>query len=248
MNIAEAEELFGLSGAYTEADIDAAYKTLAKEFHPDMHGNTPAANIFMRQINEAKAALKDKRRRPSEEPARPRSEGRERGSEGQKRSEEAERERRERERETSDRCARERAEHRQHEVARRKEKAKQSNSAHSSRVGERLKLGSWDGRELWWKVFKEDRDRVLAVCEGGVDLPRVPDNRSADDPRYRTIANAWMKHCFLPKAFSAEERGRIIEATCVSQIDSNRNEDGTVADTRFGAYRIACRPALWLTV
>lgn len=61
MNLGEARELFELKEGYTAIDVDCAYKRLALQYHPDKNENSPASNIFMRQINEAYDLLKSER-------------------------------------------------------------------------------------------------------------------------------------------------------------------------------------------
>ena len=53
MNLAEAKEIFGLDEGYSESDVKAKYKSLAKKFHPDLNKDNETSNYFMRQINEA---------------------------------------------------------------------------------------------------------------------------------------------------------------------------------------------------
>ena len=54
----KAMGLFGLTGTWTEKDLTAAYRRLAKDYHPDIHANLPPefkdlAHRKMSEINEA---------------------------------------------------------------------------------------------------------------------------------------------------------------------------------------------------
>ena len=49
--------MFDLDGEYSIDDVNRAYKSLVKQYHPDFHNNSPASNIFMEQINEAREIL-----------------------------------------------------------------------------------------------------------------------------------------------------------------------------------------------
>jgi tetratricopeptide (TPR) repeat protein len=51
MTSQEAEGLLGLTGTYGTSDIDAAYKKLARKYHPDMHGET---NPVIKELLEEK--------------------------------------------------------------------------------------------------------------------------------------------------------------------------------------------------
>ncbi len=56
-------EILGVSKDASEEEIKAAYKKLAKMYHPDLHPNDPEATEKFKEINEANEVLSDKQKR-----------------------------------------------------------------------------------------------------------------------------------------------------------------------------------------
>ncbi len=56
-------EILGVSKDATEDEIKAAYRKLAKQYHPDLHPNDPSCAEKFREINEANEILSDKEKR-----------------------------------------------------------------------------------------------------------------------------------------------------------------------------------------
>ena len=57
-------EVLGVDKNATDDDIKKAYRRLARKYHPDLNRDDPkAAEVKMREINEAYDALKDKDKR-----------------------------------------------------------------------------------------------------------------------------------------------------------------------------------------
>jgi hypothetical protein len=54
----EAMALLRVSYPFTKEDLKRNYRILAKEYHPDIHQNSPEAEIEIRKINEAYTLLK----------------------------------------------------------------------------------------------------------------------------------------------------------------------------------------------
>lgn len=59
-DIDKARKLLGLSETATLKEIRAAYRSLAKRYHPDKHlGTEPGKNEFMSKLNQAYKILTD---------------------------------------------------------------------------------------------------------------------------------------------------------------------------------------------
>jgi curved DNA-binding protein len=56
-------KILGVDKSATEKDIKAAYRTLARKFHPDLNPNDAEANKKFQQINEANEVLSDPEKR-----------------------------------------------------------------------------------------------------------------------------------------------------------------------------------------
>ena len=56
-------EVLGLSKGADEAAIKKAYRTLAKQYHPDMHPGDSEAEAKFKEVNEAYAVLSDAEKR-----------------------------------------------------------------------------------------------------------------------------------------------------------------------------------------
>lgn len=54
---ADPYEVLNVSPGASEEEIKAAYRKLAKKYHPDLNGGSPAAEAKMREINEAYTLL-----------------------------------------------------------------------------------------------------------------------------------------------------------------------------------------------
>jgi molecular chaperone DnaJ len=50
-------DVLGVSGSASKEEIKAAYRNLAKRYHPDLNDGSPAADAKMKEINEAYAIL-----------------------------------------------------------------------------------------------------------------------------------------------------------------------------------------------
>lgn len=61
-------EVLGVSRDATEEEIKAAYRKLAKKYHPDNYNNSPLADVAeekMKEINEAYDAINNQKKNPS---------------------------------------------------------------------------------------------------------------------------------------------------------------------------------------
>ena len=56
-------KILGLDKNASEKDIKAAYRKLARQYHPDLNPNDPEANKKFQQINEANEVLSDAEKR-----------------------------------------------------------------------------------------------------------------------------------------------------------------------------------------
>ena len=56
-------EILGVSKTATEDEIKTAYRKLAKQYHPDLHPNDPAAAAKFKDVNEAYETLSDAKKR-----------------------------------------------------------------------------------------------------------------------------------------------------------------------------------------
>lgn len=56
-------KVLGVSNEASQDEIKAAYRRLAKQFHPDRHGNNPQAEARFKEISEAFAVIGDPRKR-----------------------------------------------------------------------------------------------------------------------------------------------------------------------------------------
>ena len=56
-------KILGLDKNASEKDIKAAYRKLARQYHPDLNPNDPEANKKFQQINEANEVLSDPEKR-----------------------------------------------------------------------------------------------------------------------------------------------------------------------------------------
>jgi curved DNA-binding protein CbpA len=54
---ADPYEVLNVSPGASEEEIKAAYRKLAKKYHPDLNGGSSAAEVKMREINEAYTLL-----------------------------------------------------------------------------------------------------------------------------------------------------------------------------------------------
>ena len=83
-------------------------------------------------------------------------------------------------------------------------------------VGNRFELGRWDGQSLRWRTVAVDGNRILAVSMAG--LTCKPFNRYRYDSNDWDSSDLcrWLNETFPLLAFSAEERARIREVTCLS--------------------------------
>ena len=52
-------QILGLNRSATQVEIKAAFRRLAKEFHPDKHGGDPATEALFKEINQAYEILSD---------------------------------------------------------------------------------------------------------------------------------------------------------------------------------------------
>ena len=83
-------------------------------------------------------------------------------------------------------------------------------------VGECFELGSWDGEPLEWRVLSAGEDGVLALCEQAVDCQPFCRNAWGGNDWEGSHLQKWLKGQFASAAFSADERLRIAEVTCLS--------------------------------
>ena len=71
MTYNDALRLLGLSGRPTEADVNSAFRKLAKTCHPDLHRNDPAAEAAFKRLTAARDALLQNSARAQSNQARP---------------------------------------------------------------------------------------------------------------------------------------------------------------------------------
>jgi hypothetical protein len=67
MTRSDAEKVLGLGPGATPAQVKAAYRARATQFHPDKHSGDPAAEVLFRMIRDAYEVL----RVPPEAPPEP---------------------------------------------------------------------------------------------------------------------------------------------------------------------------------
>jgi molecular chaperone DnaJ len=76
-------EFFGLDEDATDAEIDRAYKKLAKQMHPDKNGGTEEAKEAFQQMKEKYEALKQRRAEGGDSPKRKKSKEKAEDGEGE---------------------------------------------------------------------------------------------------------------------------------------------------------------------
>lgn len=79
MEALDPYRVLGVSGTASDEEISAAYRRLARKYHPDLNGNSREAEEKMKEVNAAYEAIRA--RRAGKEP--PRAESTDTGNEGQ---------------------------------------------------------------------------------------------------------------------------------------------------------------------
>ena len=89
-------------------------------------------------------------------------------------------------------------------------------------VGEHFQLGAWAGEPLEWRVLSIDDDGAYALCEVGVTCEPFRENEWSGNVWQGSHLAKWLAQTFATQAFSADERARIREVTCLSDEEAER--------------------------
>ena len=111
-------------------------------------------------------------------------------------------------------------------------------------VGQRFDLGTWAGEALEWHVLRINDGGVYALCDVGVACQPFRVNEWSGNEWKGSHLAKWLDCTFVAEAFSAEERARIREVTCLSDEEAERyfadNEERACRPTAMalkqGAY------------
>ena len=106
-------------------------------------------------------------------------------------------------------------------------------------------MGAWAGEPIEWRVLSVGEDHLYAVSVCGLDMVRYNDDYSKETAWETSDLKAWLTQTFLPQAFSADERARIDEVTCLSCLEAEmlfaNNRDRLCPPTEYavskGVYR-----------
>ncbi len=87
-------------------------------------------------------------------------------------------------------------------------------------VGNSVPFGSFEGKELTWKVLEERGNMRLLICDG-IAAQRPYQELYIDTYWENASLRKWLNREFLSEAFSAEERRNILS----TRIETPANED-----------------------
>lgn len=87
-------------------------------------------------------------------------------------------------------------------------------------VGASVPYGSWEGKELTWRVLEEKGNMRLLICDGIVSVGAYQ-QLYVDTYWENASLRKWLNQEFLTGAFSADERRTILS----TRIETPANED-----------------------
>ena len=89
-------------------------------------------------------------------------------------------------------------------------------------VGDSFTLGTWAGEPIIWRVMEVRKGEILALSEYGLDCVKFNESRSDGNAWETSHLKAWLEQTFLPQAFTASERERVREVTCLTVEEAKR--------------------------
>ena len=86
----------------------------------------------------------------------------------------------------------------------------------SRQVGNGFTMGRWDGQAIPWRTLKVEGNRIFAISMVGLTTKPFNRYRFDDNDWDSSYLREWLDDSFPLLAFSAEERAKIREITCLT--------------------------------
>ena len=104
-----------------------------------------------------------------------------------------------------------------------------------------FEMGTWGDETISWRVLGVSDDHLFAISEYGLDRVKFNEDSAKGNDWETSDLKAWLEQTFLPQAFTASERARIDEVTCLTTMEAAtcfaNNEDRICAPTEYAEQR-----------